>query len=377
MFRKERIPSEVWIRSWATLAFIALTMGVAPRVMATDWAKAMFDQTTHDFGMVARGSVAEYRFTFENIYLEDVHVKSISSSCHCTSVKVTEPSLKTHEKSQVVATLNTRQFTGKKDATIRVVLDKPFPAEVQLHVHSYIRTDVVLEPGSVQFGQVTEGKGATRVIDLRHAGNPDWKITGCERADESIDVAIKTVSTAFDQSTYQLAFTLKPDAPAGYIRRHITLLTNDENPNARRVLVPVEGVVTPAVTVRPSPLNFGLVRPGREATARIVVQGQESFKVLGVEGPDERFALDPAVKLGKSISVHLLAITFRAGTEPGKIEGKVRIQTDIGGGQTLEVDVAGEVVASSQDTSPAASAPSSDASPSSETSSPGWRSVGG
>lgn len=373
MFRKERIQREVLIRSWVTLLLVILSLATTREAAGADWAKAMFDHTTHDFGMVPRGSEAEHRFTIENIYLEDVHIKSISSTCQCTSVKVTEPSLKTHEKSQLVATLNTRQFTGSKDATIRVVFDKPFAAEVQLHIRSYIRTDVVLEPGSVRFGEVTEGKEVTKVIDLRHAGNPAWKITGYENEDANVAVAIKPVSTDSSQTKYQLAFTLKSTAPAGYIRRHVTLLTNDQNPNAQRVLVLVEGVVAPAVSVRPSPVAFGLVQPGRSVTRNVVVQGQESFQILELIGPDARFRLAPSAKLKTPSRVHLLPVAFEAGPEPGKLTGEILIQTDIGGGRTLRVDVTGEVVDSSSSALPGTPASSETAPAVEKPSSDGWR----
>ena len=346
-------------------------------VRGADWAKAMFDHTTHDFGMVPRGSEAEHRFTIENIYLEDAHIKSISSSCQCTTVKLTEPSLKTHDTSQIVATLNTRKFTGAKDATIRVVFDKPFAAEVQLHVHSYIRTDVVLEPGAVRFGPVTEGSTVTKVIDLRHAGNPDWKITGIEREDPHVSVLIKPTDSSPGQSAYQLAFTLKSSAPAGYIRRPLTLLTNDQNPNAQRVIVPMEGVVSAPVTVRPSPLSFGIVQPGREVTRNIVIQGQDNFQVLELKGPDARFHLGSPDKLKTPSRLHLLQVQFTAGDQPGKLDGVIQIRTDIGDGRTLQVKVSGEVLDPSKGVSNAVS-PSEEAAPSGNKKTPdGWRSASG
>ena len=42
-----------------------------------DWAKAMFDHTSHDFGVVARGAKVEHRFVIENIYEEDAHIQSV------------------------------------------------------------------------------------------------------------------------------------------------------------------------------------------------------------------------------------------------------------------------------------------------------------
>ncbi len=71
--------------------------------------------------------------------------------------------LKTWEKTEVVITLDTRAEPGRKDGTIEVEFDLPFPAKVQLHVHSFIRGDVVMQPGVVEFGSVeSRGRGEPR-----------------------------------------------------------------------------------------------------------------------------------------------------------------------------------------------------------------------
>jgi hypothetical protein len=110
------------------------------------------------------------------------------------------------------------------------------------------------------------------------------------------------------------------------------------------VLVPIEGVVAPAVSVRPSPVAFGLVQLGREVTRNVVIQGQESFQIMELAGPDDRFGVAPLAKLNTPSRVHLIPVTFRAGAKSGKIEGEILIRTNIGGGRILRVDVTGEVV---------------------------------
>ena len=357
-----------------------LTLVSAPVVAAQDWAKAMFDHTTHNFGMVARGAKVEHRFTFENIYLEDARIKSISSSCSCTTIQVQSASGKSYQKSPiktydelaVVATLNTRKYTGRKDATIRVVFDKPFPAEVQLHVHSYIRTDVVLTPGAVRFGEVIEGDAAHKQIILSHAGSADWKITSIQNEDPHLNVGIETLTASTGQSSYQLDFSLKPTAPPGYIRRHVTLLTNDPNKDARRILVPIEGLVTPSVSIHPSPLALGPMTPGTRISRNLVVQSRVApFKINELSGPDDRFALSPNKPLGTATKLHLIAVTFTAGTTPGKIDGEILVRTDIAGGRVLRVQATGEVMPASS--RPLAAATPSDGLPEVETTTDdGW-----
>ena len=65
--------------------------------------------------------------------------------------------MKTYEKGAIVADLNTNSFYGQRGATITVVIDRPFYAVVQLHDRGYIRTDVVVDPGSIELGSVDQG----------------------------------------------------------------------------------------------------------------------------------------------------------------------------------------------------------------------------
>ena len=59
-----------------------------------DWARAMFDQTSHDFGVVARGAKVEYRFVVKNPYNEDMQIESVRSSCGCSAAEATKQHLK-------------------------------------------------------------------------------------------------------------------------------------------------------------------------------------------------------------------------------------------------------------------------------------------
>jgi len=128
-----------------------------PSCYGQDWAQKMFKITEHDFGSVAKGGKAEFSFVFENLYMEDVHVVGLRASCGCTTPRVENALIKTYEKGAIVAHFNTDTFLGQRGATLYVTFDRPFPAEIQLHVRGYIRNDVVLEPGSLEVGSVDQG----------------------------------------------------------------------------------------------------------------------------------------------------------------------------------------------------------------------------
>ena len=61
---------------------------------------------------------------------------------------------------------------------------------------------------------------------------------------------------------------LAADAKVGYSRDEFKLVTNDPNPRAQRVPVPVEAVVVAPVTVHPSPLIMDPVAAGQAGERR-------------------------------------------------------------------------------------------------------------
>lgn len=317
---------------------LLLSMLVGPS-FGQRWAEDMFDHRSHDFGMVATGAKVEHRFTLENIYEEDARIVSARSSCGCTKPKFSTKLIKTWDKSEIVAVLDTRNFHGQKDTTITIRFDLPFPAEVQLHIHAYIRTNVVIQPESVAFGTVTQGAAARQTVKVSYAGRGDWEIERVLTDNPNLKARVvqtrREIGVVGYEVEYDLIVDLAADAPVGYIREHLTLVTNDPQPRASQVPVTVEGVIVPAaasedgvvptITVRPSPLLLGVIKPGGSVIRRLVVSGPKPFKVVSATCKDERFACGtsetPSVR-------HLLPVTFTADKQTGTINGKILIRTD-------------------------------------------------
>jgi hypothetical protein len=324
---------------------VALLLSVsASAAHAQNWARTMFDQMTHDFGVVARGAKVEHRFVIENSYEEDVHIQSVESNCGCSTPQVNRKLLKTWDKAEVLVTVDTRGFLGRKDATIKVVFDRPFPAEVQLHVHTYIRSDIVVQPGAVLFGSVMQGADAKQAVAVSYAGRSDWRIERVECANPNIEASAVETNRTTGQIGYNLTVRLKPDVPPGYIRDQLVLVTNDYDARAARVPVAVEGLVVSTLSVRPSPLMMGAAEVGRRVTRNLVVQGRAPFRIVAVRPSDERFQC-PVPSDAKA--AHVLPVTFLAtGAKPAAstVNAKIRIETDLAGVNAVEVGVSVQIV---------------------------------
>jgi hypothetical protein len=336
-------------RCFITL-IVLLAAGTA--CLAEDWATKMFDHTSHDFGVVARGQEAEHRFPLENLYQEDVCLRGAQSSCTCITPKISKATLKTREKGEIVAVVDTRKFLGRKEATFRIEVTSLtkqglLKEEVQLHCYAYIRSDVVLEPGAVQFGSVPFGKGAAaKKVSITYAGREDWKIVRAECANPYLELRLNETGRHMEEGTwrvtYDLRVGLKADTPVGYLRDHVMLVTNDRKEDAARVAVSVEGSVVPTVSVKPSPLMLGLISPGQEVERTLVVRGKTAFRIVELAGPSDQFRFQFS---DNARILHPITVKFTAGKTPGKVTGKILIKTDLPGTEKLEVQVDGRVIA--------------------------------
>jgi hypothetical protein len=273
--------------------------------MAQEWAKNMFEVTDHDFGTVARDAKTEYEFVLTNPYQDDVHIASVRSSCGCTTPRIEKDTLKTYEKSSVIAHINSGSFLGTQGATITVRIDKPYYAEVQLHVKVYVRTDIVFDPPSVVFGNTEQGADAEQTVKVTHFGRNDWKISEIKSHNPYLNATIKELSRSSGKIVYELRVQLSKNAPAGYSKDHLMVITNDQR--SSQIPLAVDGTVQPEIMMSPASLFIGTAKPGEKVTKQLVVRGKKPFKIVNISSECDClqtvFPNDSPAKI-----VHLIAV---------------------------------------------------------------------
>ncbi len=319
-------------------ALLLVVVTGATSVEAQDWARQMFKEFRHDFGTVARFAKTEFAFEFNNPYVEDVHVASLRSSCGCTSVRVEKPTLKTYETSAIIATFNTHLFYGKRGATITVTFDKPYYAEVQLQVAGVIRSDLVLDPGSVILGTIEQGRGAEAHVTVQCHSRSIGQVTVAKPASQYLNAQITPKAQTNSLFGYDLAVVLAPDAPVGYINETLFLNTAD----GTTVPLAVEGRVEPAISVSPSPLFLGSCEPGASAAKQLIVKGAKPFRIVSVESSDPAVEVE-CRKDAAAKTLHILPVRFTAGTATGAFQATIRLQTDAADRKPIEVSVFGKI----------------------------------
>ncbi len=312
------------------LSSLLFVVALAATAQGQEWADKMFAARSYDFGNVARGAKAEYAFELTNLYLEDVHIAGVHVTCGCTTARIEKDTLKTYEKGTIIAHINSDRFLGNQGSTITVTIDKPQYAQVQLHVKVHVFSDVLLEPSSVSFGGVAQGNSAERTISVRYTGRGDWQIAEVRSGNPHLSGAVTETSREGGRVTYHLKAVLDKDAPAGYVREYLWLITND--PRTKEIPVPVEGQVQGAIAVSPSSLFLGVVQPGQKVTKQLVVRGQKPFRIASIR-VDCQCLTATVPKVEEPKSLYVVPVTFTAGGKTGRITQAVQIATD--SGQTI------------------------------------------
>ena len=324
-----RTPSRNWSSPRLCLlpaTVVVLAVFSATMTQAQQWAADMFETQSHDFGSVARGAKAEFAFPLTNIYVEDVHIVSVRSSCGCTTPRIEKSALKTYEKGAIICEINTRAFLGQKGATVTVTIDKPFPAEVQLQCKAFIRKDVVLTPGSVDLGEIEQHQAKDYTVQVDYAGRDDWKITEVRSDNPHIRGELVERQRGGGLVGYDLKVTVDDEAPVGPLNEHLMLVTDDAQ--LRQVPVPVNGRIVSGITVTPQSLFMGVAQPGQKLSKTIVVRGKKPFRILAIDCDNKAFKFDTSQEHAAK-QVHVIPVTFTAsGDTSGKISNRIRIQTD-------------------------------------------------
>ena len=316
------------MRSYLLGLCLSLGFSTAARAGASDWIAAVFPDRSHDFGNVARGSQVRYAFPVVNRSNFEVHIKDWSTKCGCTNVKVGAQSIPPGTQTTIEATIDTTRFHGRKDSGLTLVIDRPNAVEVELNMTCFIRGDVNLTPGQIDFGTVRRSdKLPTATLTLTYnGGRPGWEIAEMKTQSAKVKaVAERLNRSAGGLVQWTVSATLQPSITNGYFKDEITLITNDNPPQ----MIPISVVanVQSAVSVTPSIINFGPIRAGQSVTKAVHVRSSAPFSVTKLEG--DRPELRAAEPQPSSVSGHTVKVTIQAPATPGPFYGIVKIQSDV------------------------------------------------
>jgi Protein of unknown function (DUF1573) len=290
-----------------------------------------FPERTFDFGNVARGSQLRHTFPIINRTSSEIRIADWKTKCGCTDVKVGARAIPPGTKTTVEATIDTTRFQGPKASGLTLIIDRPVYAEIQLNVTCFIRGDITLAPGQLDFGIVRRSeKLPSASLSLTYAGGrPNWAITAMKTQTARVKAEAREQNrSAGGQVEWLITATLQPELTNGLLQDEITLVTNDSPPQT--IPISVLATVQGAVNVLPSIVNFGPVKVGESATKVVHVRSSSSaFRIAGLSA--DTTDLQAIEEQPGTARDHALSVTLRAPAVAGPFHGIVTIESDVAG----------------------------------------------
>ena len=313
----------------AVLTGLSLTLLVhgSPQSLAQEWVPAVFPGKTYDFGTVAKGSKLRHSFKVVNSTDKEIHISGYRTKCGCTEVKIGADTIPPGTQTTIEATLDTTKFQGVKASGLTLIIDRPGFTEVDLNMNCFIRGDVLLTPGQVDFGQVNRTDGPSQVLSLQYlGGNQDFKITGSHHISPRLKVRITEQSRAAGQATYQLSATLTADSKLGFYKDQITLKTND--PASPEIPIFVTAQIQGLLTASPSVMNLGTVAKGATVQKTVIVKSNKPFKLSDTKSTKGEVTAK-ANEASANQAVQTLTVTYKAPSTVGPDHAILEITSDI------------------------------------------------
>lgn len=331
----------VVIASWCSIA------------SAGSWAEGLFSELKHDFGNVPRGAERRCTFTVRNTTEAPVRIAGLARTCGCTQITlddriVLDQNIRNARESKVIqpgdearvsVLLDSRSFIGSKTAEITVSFDQPSQSDVRLIVSSFIRQDIVLNPGSVQLGSLSRGQEITKEVEIEYAGQFNWQMLSVTNVNPNLQASFDEMYRKPGKVGYRLTVTAKSTLPPGTIRDTLIVETND--PGTPQFPILVGGQVQADLIVTPTNLSFGTVKAGQTVTRQVLLRGKSAFQVTNVESGDGTFQFE---KPQGSQNFHKVVVRFTAGDEPCSRETTIRVETDLADKSAAEFKASVQVV---------------------------------
>jgi len=156
----------------------ALAILAAHTARAQSWVDSIFPERAFDFGTVARGSKIHHSFRLINRTSQDIHIADWRTKCGCTEVRVGARDIPPGTQTSIEAVIDTTKFVGYKPSGLTLIIDRPNFVEVDLNLSCFIRGDIVLTPGQVDFGSVQRASRPAVTLNLVYAGaQPNWEVS--------------------------------------------------------------------------------------------------------------------------------------------------------------------------------------------------------
>lgn len=305
--KRETIPMEQVRTRWSgRLLEVGRVASKAPLPLYVDRPRhnpsIQFQKLFIDKGSVyANGQLATFEFPFANLGETPLSIQNVRPSCSCLIVDYTREPVPAGGTGAVTVRVNPGNNGGGFLHSLDVETNDPVMQRLRLQASGYVATDVLINPPTIDLGNVLPGTTVRRQCFIQYHNNttrlrlsdvalqlPGAEATWIEQLNEADNIdkvwpgAGRDVDLSEGVSVIQITYTA-PASASGKISTAINARSNIEG--FEEIRVPVTGRVSPPITFIPSILSFGEVDVQASSAAKVRVRSTsaQAFQILTVE----------------------------------------------------------------------------------------------
>ena len=244
------------IRNKVTIALIILVAALSATAQAPAEpevkeipltnARINFDETTYDFGSIAKGSMVTHNYWFTNAGSDTLVVTKITPTCGCTTTRQAGFTVPPSEGASIDIVFDSGKFNGRVTKSIKVETNDSLNPYLELRFKAVINNPLqILEysPLKVDFENTPPGTQRQFSIMLTNVDTTESEVVIVEKPDDQfIQTQVMKSKLGPDDST-ELVFTLSKGLEPGPFITSVSIETKDK-PNSR-ITIPISGSITP------------------------------------------------------------------------------------------------------------------------------------
>ena len=290
------------------------------------------DEYVWDHGATERGVALRHVFRIRNAGSDVLVLGEIVPSCACLTVAASTSRLPPGDACELQVLFD-GNMKGLHQERIRIKSNDPVVPLATLIVQGFVKPDLLLpSPVRVEFPRPVEhGTVAEQKVFVPQYPDGSIKITSVS-PDPFFDVSWVRVDDDKRSQGYDVVFSLRPDAPPGYLKRRLTLQTTHHRQKSIDVIV--EARILGNVRTDTDQFFLGLLKKGETAKSAVTIStvAKDPLKIERVESSLTCVSVEVAPKTEGKEYILTATLNLTATLKPdaplGNIKGEITIHTN-------------------------------------------------
>jgi hypothetical protein len=195
--------------------------------------RAVFKETSFDFGKVKQGDVLTHEFVFKNGGTQPLVVERVETTCGCTAALVSADKIPPGKEGKIKVSLDTHGYAGRMTRYVYLVSNDATSGRRELSVAVDIEVPpmpkIELDRYNIDLGLSLEGEAPSAKVVIRNVGELELSV---EMAHEQVKFFTGGRALAFPLmipagKSVEVEFRFPPQNRTGSLRDYIIVRSND------------------------------------------------------------------------------------------------------------------------------------------------------